>query len=889
MNIIKYKYYITYHYISTISTIEVFPLGVDKLKLEYKGNDGQIFKRRFLSGSLVFINQPLIPSTDYTLFKNIDSSIHDKCSEISLEIKRSCDNGLTYEDNFWNGYFSVTDGTFDLDKCIFTVECQPDDEYRCYIENIENELLLSEVPETSNVSTSIVQQYEFFTCRDTLGNCNALRPDPQPADTWLIFHQEICESSQNYIYYREVTIVACENGVAVSPGGGGDPWYQDTSYGDCVNGLSKWVRKPQIVVTNNPNPEVFAGNCIDGTDTPPPKRVFLGVVKQSTPPNPVIVGKNIIFDDGVGAGTAEYFYVKFPKANATYLWGITGAGNTITSGGTTSDVVVNINSAGSVTVIETTSCGASATISQVFTLSALGGASTYNSEVVIIGNDELCVGETAQYCLNAETGRTPAIIGGTSMGSVLNVITVGQGTHGCFEVIAGTAGTIIVNYGGGASRDSSTISSITITVKVKKSIEAIYGDGTVCNNSQAYYSIPDTDLGGFAWEVDGGTITSGQGTNEILVTWDGSNGIGFVYVLQDFNCGCNWIRIAPCFPGQCSWWWCPEGNDYTFTNNHLFEDVVYAVRGASCDRQLNLPVKSDFFEWNPPGDTPGYVAGINYVTGEENQLPYISFISLREIVFSFTSNTDFQNPTLDERVSWKQIEEILREVFNAYWFLENGNLRIEHISWFNRVVTYDLTDSFYRKYSVGKNIYSYNKIKAPKFERFKWKSAVYTDFIGAEISYAGTCTTNEESQKVKNRGVSYLQTDLLNIFNLQESAGRDGFVLLLTDSAFTVKSEEGLISTLIQPNAHVSWANLHYNYHRHDRVLLNGMMNLEQTIFLSALRYKTQEGVRFPYCCEDELNPLTDLIRTSVGDGVLEEAEHDLLNDTLTVKLLHDF
>ena len=875
MNIVKYKYYITYSYISTVDTVEVFPLGVDKLTIDYKGDEGQIFKRRFLNGSLIFRDQPLIPSTDYTLFKNIDASIYDKCTEIKLEIKRSCDNGATYEDNFWNGYFSVTDGKFDLDKCIFTVDCLPDDEYRCIVENMDDEIMLAAAPDTSDATVSIIPEYEFFTCNDTLANCNALRP--LPTATWLIFHQEVCESIQTYIYYRESTIVACQGELPVEPD---NTWTLDPEYDNCTNGLAKFVRLPVTVVTNNPNPEVFAGNYDSGVCTPPPKKVYLGVVKQSTAPTPVIVGKNIIQYNG-GAGTVEYYYVKFPKPNATYSWGITGAGNTITGSSTGTSVQISVVLAGSVTLTETTSCGASSVITQAWTICAGSGCSTYNAEVEIIGNAELCLNETGTYYLNAETGRTPSIFGGTGTGTLTDL------GGGSFTVLALTAGTIGIIWSGGGARDSSTTPTITITVKVKKSIEPIYGDATVCNNSQAYYSIPDTDLGGFTWEVDGGTITSGQGTNEILVTWDGSNGVGFVYVSQDFNCGCNWVLISQCVPGVCNWWWCPTTTEYTLPENHRLFSVIDYINGELCPTMGGLT--SDFFGWNPTGDTSGYVAGINYVTGEQNKLTNLSIMSLRAAVYGITGSATFATIGLKEVLTWGDVEEILREVFNAYWFIENGVIRIEHISWFNRVVAYDLTDAYYSKYSVGKNIYSYDKIKAPKYERFRWASAAYLDFVGAEISYSGTCLTTEESQKVANRGVTYVSTDLTNIITLGTDNSKDGFILLATDSNSVIQFDIGKLSEANQPNGHLSWANLHYNYHRYDRVLLDGMMNLQSTIFLSARRYKTQEPVKFPFCCVDVINPLTDLITTLVGNGVISEATHDLKTDTLEVTLLHDF
>jgi hypothetical protein len=886
MNVIKYKYYITYTYISNTNTVEVHPIGVDGLSINYRGNDGQIFKRRELSGKLTFIDQPKQGWSDYTLFRNIDASIYDKCTEIKIEIKRSCDNGVTYQDNFWNGYFSTTDGTFDLDKCTFSVECRPDDEYRCFIENNEAEYNPSAILYKTGVKANIPIEYEFYTCQNTLGNCNDSLP--APSATWLIFHQDTCNGLPYYIYYREVTVIPCQDNVAITPGSG---WEQDTSYsplGDCLAGLSKWVRTPQTVVTNNPNPDVASGNFVNGIDTPPPKTQTLTVTKQSTPQTPIIVGKDVVSVLGFGGGfpvaTTEYYYVKYPRPNATYLWSISGGTNSIISGGATSAVTVSIIANGTVSVVETTSCGASSTIDQVFTATALGGDSTYNSEVEIIGNLELCVGEVAEYFLNGETGRIATLTNYT-VASI--VATQGQGTHGNFTITALEEGTTQVLWSGGGARDSSTTPGITITVKNKKAIAPIYGDAAVCNNSQAYYSIPDTDLGGFTWEVIGGAITSGQGTNEILVTWNGVDGSGIVSVAQDFNCGCNWIMIAGYEGGNtCSWWWCPT-DSYEFINTTSFQDVVNYLITQICS---GSNIKSDFFEWNPPADTVGYVAGFNYVTGLPNQLTYITLQPLRSVLYAMvTANQfDYVQPKLDEVLTWDDIEKIFREVFNAYWFIENGVVRVEHISWFNRTVAYDLTDSFYHKYSVGKNIYSYDKIKAPKFERFKWKSALYADFIGAEISYSGTCVTNESSQMVSNRDVSFIITDLQQLTLNPNSFSTEGFVLMCCDSNYSLQHEEGKITGILKPNGHLSWANLHWNYHRYDRVLLNGMMNLIDTIFITARRFKTQEQVSIPFCCDETINPLTDLITTKVGNGIIDEAQHDLKTDELKIKLLHD-
>ena len=52
---------------------------------------------------------------------------------------------------------------------------------------------------------------------------------------------------------------------------------------------------------------------------------------------------------------------------------------------------------------------------------------------------------------------------------------------------------------------------------------AITGPVTICTNSfNQSYSVVNTPGSTYTWTVNGGVITSGQGTNSILVTWGGT-------------------------------------------------------------------------------------------------------------------------------------------------------------------------------------------------------------------------------------------------------------------------------------------------------------------------------------------------------------------------------
>jgi len=61
---------------------------------------------------------------------------------------------------------------------------------------------------------------------------------------------------------------------------------------------------------------------------------------------------------------------------------------------------------------------------------------------------------------------------------------------------------------------------------------AISGPATVCTEDIETYTTADNPDNTYTWEVDGGTIVSGAGTNEITVEW-GDPGTGYVMVTED--------------------------------------------------------------------------------------------------------------------------------------------------------------------------------------------------------------------------------------------------------------------------------------------------------------------------------------------------------------------
>lgn len=344
--------------------------------------------------------------------------------------------------------------------------------------------------------------------------------------------------------------------------------------------------------------------------------------------------------------------------------------------------------------------------------------------------------------------------------------------------------------------------------------------------------------------------------------------------------------------------WCDNGgNDIHFDFNttpngyyqtpedqvllHLrkYDEMVQYVAGNLCPDIRG--VRSDFFEMNPYGDTTGYVAGTNYVTGQPNKLKNMGMIAL----------SDFLNPNADQaafigKITFQDLELMWRILFNAYWFIDNDNyIRVEHISWFSRNPTADTRIGFNKFLNAGNNIFSYDRSNIPLRQEYKLHLAANYDFVGEPIKYNSFCT---DQKKIEQNTDDFLTTDIdgLQVINPDDDA--EGYVLVCLDPSDTqfLDRENGKITTIIQNNGHLSWANLHYNYHRHYRWLSKGNMNGIDTNFLSTRKSKRQEGVKLQKCCGD-INPLLELMQTEIGNGAVDKMEQSTNDGVITFDLLY--
>jgi PKD repeat protein len=127
---------------------------------------------------------------------------------------------------------------------------------------------------------------------------------------------------------------------------------------------------------------------------------------------------------------------------------------------------------------------------------------------------------TSSASKNNQWTRNGSDISGQTLSSLIT------GDSGVFAVKVDNAGCII---------SSDTL----IMVKLPKpSTSDISGNGTANRNTKVTYSVTGTPGSSFQWNVTSGTISSGQGTNQIEVLWSASASSGSLNVVETGSNAC---------------------------------------------------------------------------------------------------------------------------------------------------------------------------------------------------------------------------------------------------------------------------------------------------------------------------------------------------------------
>ncbi|MCX6304382.1 MAG: T9SS type A sorting domain-containing protein [Bacteroidetes bacterium] len=193
-----------------------------------------------------------------------------------------------------------------------------------------------------------------------------------------------------------------------------------------------------------------------------------------------------------------------------YTWTVS-AGGAITAGAGTSAVTVTWSTTGAKTVCvnytNANGCSAASPVCYNVTVNAL-------PVPTIAGPASVCLNSTGNT-YTTQTGMT----GYTWTVSAGGAITAGAGTS-AITVTWSTIGakTVCVNYTNANGCTAATPVCYNVTVNALPT-PTITGPASVCVNAAGNVYTTQTGNTGYVWTVTGGTITAGQGTSSVTVTW----------------------------------------------------------------------------------------------------------------------------------------------------------------------------------------------------------------------------------------------------------------------------------------------------------------------------------------------------------------------------------
>ena len=327
----------------------------------------------------------------------------------------------------------------------------------------------------------------------------------------------------------------------------------------------------------------------------------------------------------------------------------------------------------------------------------------------------------------------------------------------------------------------------------------------------------------------------------------------------------------------------------TLTTGRNMQDVANLfVERSECEITA---VVSDFFEWDPIGDAPGYVSGENYVTGAVNQVDHLFLLQKSDAI-----DPTATNPATKGEMTLKEFVELLRTSFQVFWAIDsNGNLRFEHWTFWTTPVGLAMIDY---DIDVKSEPLSYAHLKAeiPQRERPKWSEAFGEDFVGVDIIYSGPCVSEE--QTVKEYNVPRVTTDLVFVRTDPDEINKDGFVMLATiqdGSDYSVILDSGALSGSLNTNAPLSWANLERDFWTWNRFLFNANMNEADVVFDGIQPNIEQRNVFLKFCCDYTDFDSSERVATKLGfklggiNAFIRRAEFDEATDGLTLTLRYAY
>jgi hypothetical protein len=263
-------------------------------------------------------------------------------------------------------------------------------------------------------------------------------------------------------------------------------------------------------------------------------------------------------------------------------------------------------------------------------------------------------------------------------------------------------------------------------------------------------------------------------------------------------------------------------------------------------------------------------------------------------------NANYDQPARKAELSLQQIFKMLSDVFKVHWHIDNGRLRLEHVSWYQKGGTYSFTPvvgsdlttlqniKVHKSWDYLQNNFEYDKEAMAERYEYGWMDDVSPIFEGNPINIISNFT---QEGKIEDASNGRFTSDVDYVQSNPQEISKDGFMLLgAVNESGTYKIPymrwyNGDNKQFMLQNGFLSWSYLHSKYHTSDlpsdQVNINGQ---DVTLYQNITKQKKQK-VKFPLV--DTFNPY-QLIRTGIGNGKIQKISVDLESNMVDGDLKHD-
>lgn len=349
------------------------------------------------------------------------------------------------------------------------------------------------------------------------------------------------------------------------------------------------------------------------------------------------------------------------------------------------------------------------------------------------------------------------------------------------------------------------------------------------------------------------------------------------------------------------------GDVDTIIAEDLFFVVQSVIQKMNCrgyentERMIAVQPVSDFFNWQKTGIflsgielTQSVIGDIN-ASGPPTLTPIANYVnpSMDPYYIAIAQKSNIVNhtgslttPAWSFKMTFAELEKMMREVFNVYWILEpEFFIRFEHFSYFFQNVNYNAINATNFPLNKLKNKFKIEKLDYPNSETFKFSEASNTHMVGEPITYP-RCSNGQDIE----RGIEKGTADFEFITNNPAITNLDGYVLFdvyESSGVWYLRQVTSYLTALNKANCRLGWGNVLKDLHMHNRPFTTGEINSTSETFLSPVYKREQVDIKVKLCCEDEHAKEDSLVRTELGDGKIDEAEINYTKEQIKFKLRH--